>query len=64
MVASTSMYAYDVRTRITPIPTPLIVRVMGTVGVAGSIAVMVSQLAIGPKPVSYTHLTLPTKRIV
>ncbi len=49
MVASTSMYAYDVRTRITPIPTPLIVRVMGSVGVAGSIAVMVSQLAIGPK---------------
>lgn len=43
------MYAYDVRTRVTPIPTPLIVRTAGSAGVAGSIAVMVSQLAIGPK---------------
>jgi len=43
------MYAYDVRNRATPIPTPLIVRTAGSAGVAGSIAVMVSQLPIGPK---------------
>lgn len=43
------MYAHDVRSRITPIPTPALVRTTGTAGVAGSIAVMVSQLAIGPK---------------
>ena len=43
------MYAHDVRSRITPIPTPALVRTVGTAGVAGSIAVMVSQLAVGPK---------------
>ena len=43
------MYAHDVRNHITPIPTPLAVRSAGTAGVAGSIAVMVSQLATGPK---------------
>lgn len=43
------MYAHDVRNHITPIPTPLAVRSAGTACVAGSIAVMVSQLATGPK---------------
>ena len=43
------MYAHDVRIRVTPIPTPALVRTMGTAGVAGSIAVIVSQLAVGPK---------------
>ncbi|WKK60926.1 hypothetical protein QYQ98_07770 [Corynebacterium sp. P3-F1] len=43
------MYAYDVRNRVTPIPTPLIVRTAGSAGAAGSVAVMVSQLATGPK---------------
>ncbi len=43
------MYAHDVRSRVTPIPTPALVRTVGTAGVAGSIAVMVSQLAVGPK---------------
>ena len=43
------MYAHDVRTRITPIPTPAIVRIVGSTAVAGSIAVMVSQLTMGPK---------------
>lgn len=43
------MYAYDVRNRVTPIPTPLIVRTAGSAGVAGSIAVIVTQLATGPK---------------
>lgn len=39
----------DVRNRITPIPTPLSVRLIGSMGVAGSVAAMVSQLATGAK---------------
>ena len=30
------------------------------IGIAGSVAVMVSLLAMAEGPVSYTHLTLPT----
>lgn len=41
--------ASDVRNRVTPIPTPLPVRLIGSLGVAGSVAAMVSQLAPGAK---------------
>lgn len=37
--------AAEARARTTPIPTPPLVRAVGTLGVAGSVAVMVSQLA-------------------
>lgn len=43
--------ASDARNRVTPIPTPAPVRLIASLGVAGSVAVMVSQLAIGAKVV-------------
>lgn len=41
--------AAEALNRKTPIPTPIIVHVIGSLGVAGSVAVLVSQLAIGTK---------------
>lgn len=44
-----TLSAADVRNRITPIPTPPLVRLVGSLGVAGSLAAMVSRGAPGPK---------------
>lgn len=41
--------ASDIRNRKTPIPTPMVVRGLGSLAVAGSIGVMVSQVPIGTK---------------
>lgn len=43
------MHISDIRNRVTPIPTPAIVRTVGTLGVAGSVAAMVSQAVPGAK---------------
>lgn len=39
-----STHLADIKARTTPIPTPPLVRAVGTLGVAGSVAAMVSQL--------------------
>ncbi|WP_232507157.1 hypothetical protein [Corynebacterium glaucum] len=49
MVGSLTMYYADIRNRITPIPTPPVVRAVGSLGVAGSAAALVSQAPIGIK---------------
>lgn len=41
--------AAEVRARKTPIPTPLVVRALGSLGVGGSIGAMASQLTLGAK---------------
>ena len=41
--------AAEIQNRKTPIPTPTVVQVIGSLGVAGSVAAMVSQLAVGTK---------------
>lgn len=41
----------DARNRVTPIPTPAPVRLIASLGVAGSVAVMVSQLPVSMKVV-------------
>lgn len=41
--------AAEARRRVTPIPTPIPVRLIGSLGVAGSVAAMVSQAAAGAK---------------
>lgn len=41
--------AAEARSRVTPIPTPPLVRLVGSLGVAGSVAAMVSRLGAGPK---------------
>ena len=43
--------AAEVRNRVTPIPTPTAVRALGSVGVGGSVGVMVSQAPLGIKAV-------------
>ena len=43
--------ASDVQNRVTPIPTPTVVRAVGSLGVGGSIGVMVSQAPLGIKVV-------------
>ncbi|CAM4290069.1 MULTISPECIES: hypothetical protein [Corynebacterium] len=40
------MFPSDIRSRVTPIPTPLAVRAAGSAGVAGSVAVMASSAPI------------------
>lgn len=44
--------AADVRSRATPIPTPTVVRAVGSVGVGGSIGVMVSQAPLSGKAIT------------
>lgn len=41
--------AAEVRNRVTPIPTPTVVRALGSFGVGGSVGVMVSQAPLGVK---------------
>lgn len=41
--------AAEARSRVTPIPTPPLVRLVGSLGAAGSVAAMVSRLGTGPK---------------
>lgn len=41
--------AAEARSRVTPIPTPPLVRLAGSLGAAGSVAAMVSRLTAGPK---------------
>ena len=41
--------AAEVRNRVTPIPTPTVVQALGSVGVGGSVGVMVSQAPLGVK---------------
>lgn len=41
--------ASDIRNRKTPIPTPMVVRALGSLSVAGSVAVMASQAPLGTK---------------
>ncbi|MBA1836808.1 hypothetical protein GC584_10655 [Corynebacterium sp. zg912] len=43
--------AAEARSRVTPIPTPTAVRALGSLGVGGSIGVMVSQAPLGIKAV-------------
>ena len=43
--------AAEVRDRVTPIPTPPVVRALGSIGVGGSIGVMVSQAPLSVKAV-------------
>ena len=43
--------AAEVRNRVTPIPTPTAVRALGSVGVGGSVGVMVSQASLDIKAV-------------
>lgn len=43
--------AAEVRDRVTPIPTPTVVRALGSIGVGGSIGVMVSQAPLSVKAV-------------
>lgn len=40
------MFPAEIRSRVTPIPTPLAVRIAGSAGVAGSVAVMASTAPI------------------
>ena len=43
--------AAEVRNRVTPIPTPTVIRALGSVGVGGSVGVMVSQASLDIKAV-------------
>lgn len=47
--ASYTASAAEARSHVTPIPTPPLVRLVGSLGVAGSVAAMVSRLAAGQK---------------
>ena len=45
------MFPSDIRSRVTPIPTPLAVRAAGSAGVAGSVAIMASSAPIAVRAV-------------